>query len=171
MTYAGDLVVLRPVTPDDAEMQHRWFADIEITRYLGLRYPLSIGAIAERLAEGRDYRFTVLRRDTGEPVGYTALRGVTPENLNGELDLAIGERSAWNGGFGTDTTRTICRYGFERLNLHRIHLWVFAEHHRAIRVYEKVGFVREAVSRDRLYKHGKWHDTLLMGLLAEEWAG
>ena len=173
MTYAGELVTLRTMEPRDAEAQHRWFQDPDVTRYLGVRYPLSLAAIETRLqgAEEPTFanpRFAVDRADTGEPVGYVALRDVTPESRTGELDLVIGERSAWGRGIGTDATRTICRYGFDKLGMHRVHLWVFTENAPAIRVYEKAGFVREGVARDRFYKHGRWHDCLLMGLLAEE---
>jgi RimJ/RimL family protein N-acetyltransferase len=169
----GSLVRLRAMSPDDAAAQHRWLNDPEVTRYLGLRYPVSEAAIAGRL-EGAgtmtfaNPRFSVERRDTGELIGYTALRDVTPESRNGELDLVIGERSAWGQGFGTDTTRTVCRFAFQRLGLHRVHLWVFAEHVAAIRAYEAAGFIHEGRARDRFFKGGRWHDCLLMGMLAEE---
>ena len=162
-------VTLRPVEPGDAVHQQRWFADAEVTRWLALRYPLSVGAIESRLAQQTsDVRFTVL--DDGTPVGYVALRGITPESRNAELDLVVGERSAQNRGVGTAATRLVCDHAFGTLGLHRVHLWVFAENVAAIRVYEKCGFVREAVARDKLYQHGRWHDCLLMGVLAEEWA-
>ena len=173
MTYDGPLVRLRVMVPGDAAAQDRWFRDAEVTRYLGLRYPLSLTAIEARLhgAEAASFanpRFSVERRDTGELVGYVALRDVTPESRNGELDLVVGERSAWGLGIGTDATKTMCRYGFDVLGLHRVHLWVFTENAAAVRAYEKAGFVAEGVARHRFYKHGRWHDCLLMGLLAEE---
>ncbi len=175
MTYSGELVTLRPMRADDAAAQHRWFQDPEVTRYTGLRYPMSLAAIEARLTGAEEPgfanpRFAVDRNDTGETVGYVALRGITPESRAGELDMVIGERSAWGRGIGTDTTRTMCRYGFDRLGLHRVYLWVFAENAAGIRAYEKAGFTREGVARDRWFKHGRWHDCVLMGLLAEEFA-
>jgi RimJ/RimL family protein N-acetyltransferase len=174
--YDGELVRLRAMEPEDAAAQHRWFNDPDVTRYLAIRYPTAEAAIAARL-EGAgpityaNPRFSVERRDTGELIGFTALRDVTPESRNGELDLVIGERSAWGQGFGTDTTRTVCRFAFRRLALHRVHLWVFAEHAAAIKTYERVGFVHEGVARDRFFKGGRWHDCVLMAMLAEEFAG
>lgn len=167
MTYDGDLVTLRPVEPGDVAAHQRWFSDPEVTRYTGLRYPLAASAVAGRLADGAR-RFTVLRRDTGEPVGYSALLGGTPESRNAEYEIVIGERSAWRMGVGTDTTRATCRVAFDRLGLHRVHLWVFAENAAAIRAYEKCGFVHEGTARHRVFKAGRWHDCHLMGLLAGE---
>jgi CRISPR-associated Cas5-like protein len=169
----GDLVRLRAMDPADADAQHRWFNDPEVRRHLAWRYPIARDALAARLqgaatASFANPRFSVERRDTGELIGYAALRDVTPESRNGELDLVIGERSAWGQGFGTDTTRVLCRYAFATLGLHRVHLWVFAEHAAAVRAYEKAGFVREGVARDRFWKGGRWHDCLLMGRLATD---
>jgi RimJ/RimL family protein N-acetyltransferase len=169
--YDGELVTLRAMEPGDAAAQHRWFNDPEVTRHLAWRYPIAAGALAARLAGApaggfANPRFSVLRRDTGELVGFTALRDVTPETRNGELDLVIGERSAWGRGLGTDATRTMTAFAFEQIGLHRVHLWVFAEHAAAIRAYEKAGFEREGVARDRFFKGGRYHDCLLMARLA-----
>jgi RimJ/RimL family protein N-acetyltransferase len=173
VTYDGTLVRLRAMEPSDAEAQHRWFNDPEVLRHLASRYPVSAGAIAGRL-EGAgamtfaNPRFSVERRDTGELIGYTALRDVTPESRHAELDLLIGERSCWGQGFGTDTTRTVCRFAFEKQGLHRVQLWVSVEHGAAVTVCERAGFVAEGVARHKLYRRGAWHDCVLMGLLAGE---
>lgn len=171
MTVTGALVRLRAMEPGDAEAQHRWRNDPDVTLYTGWRYPMSSLAIAQVLQGAGEMtfanpRFSVERLDTGELIGYTALRDVTPESRNGELDLVIGERSAWGQGFGTDTARTICAFGFGRLGLHRVQLWVAAEHAPAIRAYEKAGFVREGVARERFFKRGTYHDSVLMARLA-----
>lgn len=173
MRYVADLVTLRPLEPGDAEHHARWFADPEVTRTLALRYPLSLEAVAQRVTQGAqrafaDRHYTVLANDTGAVVGYTALKGATPESRDAELDLVIGDRAAWGRGYGTAATRATCRYAFDRLGLHRVHLWVFADHAPAVRVYERAGFVHEGRARDRIFKDGRWRDCLLMGLLPGE---
>ena len=56
-------------------------------------------------------------------------------------------------------------YGFDRLNLHRIDLGVFAEHKAAVRCYEKAGFKVEGRMREDLFQDGEYKDRLWMGLL------
>ena len=60
-------------------------------------------------------------------------------------------------------------YGFNQLNLHRIFLMVISSNPRAIRAYEKVGFIREAVFRKHIYQNGEYCDDHLMGILESEW--
>ena len=172
--YDGERVRLRAVEPEtDAPAFQRWFADPEVVRYLAARYPRSVPSWVERLREWATVsygsaRFAVDRLDTGAPIGIAALRDATPEERDAELDLIVGDRTAWGGGFGTDTMRTLCRFGFDEMNLHRIHLYVFTANAPAIAIYRKIGFVEEGVVRHAFYKRGAWHDCLFMGLLAGE---
>ncbi|MCD6021478.1 MAG: family N-acetyltransferase [Actinomycetia bacterium] len=71
-----------------------------------------------------------------------------------------------HGGFGTDAARTICRFGFDHVNLHRITLFVNADNAQAIRACEKVGFVQEGSLREAAMAHRGRVDLLVMGLLA-----
>ncbi|MEN6401563.1 MAG: GNAT family protein, partial [Armatimonadia bacterium] len=79
------------------------------------------------------------------------------------------DKEYWNGGYGTDAMLTLCGFGFNQCNLHRIQLDVFAENARAIRCYEKVGFVHEGRRREAIFRHGRYQDLIVMGLLAEEY--
>jgi RimJ/RimL family protein N-acetyltransferase len=63
---------------------------------------------------------------------------------------------------------TACRFGFRYMNLQRISLSVYATNEKAQRVYERVGFKREGVSRREQFLGGRHVDTVEMGLLAEE---
>ena len=60
-------------------------------------------------------------------------------------------------------------YAFGTLNLNRIWLSCFADNARAIRAYEKVGFRREGVLRQEMYREGRYWDSLLMAILREDW--
>ncbi|SHI68162.1 Acetyltransferase (GNAT) domain-containing protein [Lutispora thermophila DSM 19022] len=60
-------------------------------------------------------------------------------------------------------------YGFLELNLHRIYLRVFSFNSRAIKLYEKLGFKQEGISREVIYRHGGWHDIIHMAVLQREY--
>jgi L-phenylalanine/L-methionine N-acetyltransferase len=50
--------------------------------------------------------------------------------------------------------------------MHRIELTVVADNHRAMRLYEKVGFQREGLKRENYFgEDGKYHDEVEMGIL------
>ena len=91
-----------------------------------------------------------------------------PENRSAELGVTIGNKAMWGRGYGTDAVRTLCRFGFDEMNLHRIELIVFAHHAPARHVYEKVGFRVEAVARSAHWGDGRWYDDVHMAMLEGE---
>ena len=53
-----------------------------------------------------------------------------------------------------------------RNNVHRVELTVVADNHRAIKLYEKVGFQREGLKRENyLGEDGIYHDEIIMGII------
>ncbi len=182
MRYSGGLegerVRLRPLELSDAERFRVWFSDPEFFHYLaGAAYQLSLAAEEEfiRARQTNDWEHGVALAieamdvaDAPVLIGSLELRDLHPESRHGEIGILIGEREYWDRGYGADVMRTICRFGFEELDLHRIELTVAAYNPRAQRCYEKVGFVVEGRKREHRYVNGRYYDTLVMGLLRSE---
>ena len=63
------------------------------------------------------------------------------------------------------------RFAFEELNLHRVSLTVLDTNERAIACYRKCGFVEEGRLREDWYQEGRYHDLIVMGVLAPEFRG
>jgi RimJ/RimL family protein N-acetyltransferase len=85
------------------------------------------------------------------------------------MGISLGDREYWGKGYGSDAMRLLLRYAFHELNLHRVSLNVFEYNPRAIRSYEKVGFVHEGRMRKFLNREGKRWDILYMGITRQEW--
>jgi RimJ/RimL family protein N-acetyltransferase len=168
----GRLVRLRAREPEEEPQVFRWFNDPEVTEFLTLRYPLSHRQEREFLerADVPGFHGAHFAIDTlgGEFIGGCSLEDCRPENREATLGIAIGEKGFWDGGYGTDAMRVLCRFGFDMMNLHRIQLEVFRGNERAIHVYEKVGFRVEGHRREAFWKYGRYHDLTMMGLLEGE---
>jgi RimJ/RimL family protein N-acetyltransferase len=85
-----------------------------------------------------------------------------------ELGIAIGDKSAWGQGYGSEAVRLICDYGFTFLNLHTIYLWHFGINQRAHRAYLKAGFKVAGRLRGAGIFDGKRHDDILMDITRED---
>ena len=86
------------------------------------------------------------------------------------IDLFVAEQHQGKG-IGVDAIRTLARYLVNDRGHHRLTIDPAAENTAAIRAYEKVGF--RPVGLMRQYERepqegGRWHDGLLMDLLADE---
>lgn len=168
----GALVRLRAAEPRDSSLLHAWFNDSEVTRFIASRYPRPSSKSREAVdASATSYSragFTVQRATDGVPIGWVELRDASSEDRTAEVDIAVGDKTCWGMGYGTDTMRTACRFGFEVMNLERIQLEVFLENKPAVRSYEKVGFRHEVTARDAQFRFGRYWDIAVMGLLRGE---
>jgi RimJ/RimL family protein N-acetyltransferase len=169
----GERVALRALEPSDAEAMWRWRHDPEVMRWMNDDHPQSLVQVRARL-ETRprngygDVLFGIEVQDGAQLIGLVRLRDADPQTGCAELDLYIGEKGHWGRGYATDAMRTVCRYGFDKMRLHKISLTVVTENRAARRVYEKVGFVEEGRLRQTFRRDGQWYDMFTMGLLEGE---
>lgn len=85
--------------------------------------------------------------------------------------IDIGEKEYWGSGYGFEAVNVLLTYAFLEQNIHRISLNVFAFNERAIRLYERIGFQQEGRSREAIFRDGRYHDIIQMGLLQTEFIG
>jgi len=169
----GELVRLRAMEPADAATLWRWNHDPDVVRWLSDGYGQSLAGTEKRLAERPrnsygDVLYGIEVRADGTLIGLVRLRDAEPETGIAELDIYLGEKEYWGRGYATDAMRTMCRYGFAQMRLHKITLTVVVENDAAHHVYEKVGFVDEGRLRQVFRRDGRWYDMYTMGLLDGE---
>ncbi|MCL4230633.1 MAG: GNAT family N-acetyltransferase [Dehalococcoidia bacterium] len=171
--FEGRLIRLRAREPGDEPCFYSWMNDTEVTEFLETRYAYSHAFEREWLASlpapsFANAAFAIETLADGKLIGNCSLGGSSPEHRSATLGIMIGEKKFWNGGYGTDAMRTLCRFGFEMMNLHRIELDVFVPNERARHVYEKIGFRLEAIRRQAQFRQGHYLDVATMGLLEGE---
>lgn len=173
----GERVRLRAIERSDIPTFVRWFNDPEVRRYLLAYAPLSVAQeeqwfedMLQRIHRQEDFLFAVEARvgDEWVHIGNVGLRRMDWKNRCAVFGIALGEKAYWGQGYGTDATRTMLRFAFEELNLHRVELEVWGENARAIRCYEKAGFRHEGTRRQAIFSEGQYHDAHQMSILREE---
>ena len=80
----------------------------------------------------------------------------------------IGDTKNRGKDIGYFTTIEILNHAFNNMNLIRIELGVLESNTRALKLYKKVGFKREGVKHQSIYKNGKFVDMIMMAILKEE---
>lgn len=171
----GRRVFLRPAEREDVPTFLVWLADADVGDGLANRAPWSRAAeerwfddIQPQQGQGV-WHFVICLRQTGRAIGFCALHGVDLHDGAAELGIGIGETDEWDKGYGTEAMEVLLDFAFGELRLERVFLHVFDFNARAIRVYERVGFTLEATEREAYYRHGRYHDMHLMGILRREW--
>ena len=102
-------------------------------------------------------------------IGFIELDGFDWSAGTGWVGIGIGDTDFRGKGYGTDAMRILVEYAFTELNLHRVNLDVFDFNKRAIRSYEKAGFIYEGTERARIFKDDQRWDVIHMGILQSDW--
>lgn len=167
----GELVRLRARERLDLPGLNAMFNEPDVLAGLEIAFPQTMRGIRdwyERTQGPDDALFVIETLEGRDAVGICALEGVEARSRSAGFGIWIG-KPFWGMGYGTDATRTCCRFGFRQMNLQRIELQVYSETNpKARRTYEKVGFRLEGSRRRAQFIGGRHIDVDLMGLLAEE---
>lgn len=172
-----DHLLLRPVTLSDAPIFLRWFKDREVTEFLDrFRAGKKIPSLAEEKAWIRSVSknkhepvWSIINQE-GMVIGNTTIR-IAPESKLANFGLVIGEKSEWGKGYAGEVLSALLTYAFVTLKLNRFELTVDAANKRAIRAYEKSGFIKEGCLRQHTYdkRTKKFGDVNMMSVLREDW--
>lgn len=113
------------------------------------------------------YSFATFEKDSGRFLGGVGLNFFNRVHQMANLGYWV-RTSAVGRGVATGATRTVARFGFEQLGLHRIEIVAAVGNVASQRVAEKAGAVREGVLRKRLLINGKSVDAVLFSLIPED---
>lgn len=162
-------IYLRRMTYEDTEKIVEWRNSDSVRKrfiYQGLFTKESHENWIKTMVEtGKVVQMIICEIGTDKPVGSVYVRDIDKTHHKAEYGIFIGEKDARGKGYGTAAAKLMVRYCFEELALHRLFLRVYAENERAIRSYEKAGFVKEALLREDVYIDGEYKDIMLMGIL------
>jgi RimJ/RimL family protein N-acetyltransferase len=174
----GKRLILRGVRREDLPRLCEFANDLEVKLSNGGDPPMPqslerLQADFDREAAkgGRDGTWFVIEADA-KLIGqcglfnFDALHGI---GHNCELGIAIGDKSYWNHGYGREAIGLLLDYAFRHWNLHRVGLKTNSDNLRAIRCYLACGFVEEGRLRQAEWRDGHYVDTVLMGILREDW--
>jgi ribosomal-protein-alanine N-acetyltransferase len=134
----------------------------ELTR---ASYRYKLRRYHDDIREGRSYPFLIFRAHDATLVGGATLsrvqRGVT---LSCSLGYWVGEPYR-RRGHTSAAVRTLARFAFEELGLHRVEAAVQPDNDPSRGLLEGVGFTLEGRARAYLKINGAWRDHLLFGLV------
>jgi [ribosomal protein S5]-alanine N-acetyltransferase len=170
----GERVLLRGIREDDIEGRMRCGQDPEIVRMFGgtLDSPRPVTLHEGRrwfdeIAGDENPHHWVIVHD-GRFIGTARLHSLDPSARTARYAIGILDSDQLGGGLGTETTRLVLAYAFERLQLRQVDLRVLEFNRRAIACYQKCGFVLHGRESHAVELEGQWHDDLIMVATAPE---
>jgi len=105
--------------------------------------------------------------ETKKIIGIVSLIDMDYKNKQAGLLSWLGNKY-WRKGFSFEAKRIVLNYAFNKLKLHRLHAEVDERNTASMKLLEKVGFKKEGIKRDAIFKNGKYYDETIFGLLKKD---
>jgi len=135
--------------PINIEMERKWYEKI-----LTSNIPLTV--------------FGIEQIQSKNLIGITILKDINLINRTSEFAIYIGEKEQRGKGLSKEATNQTLSFGFYKLGLNRIYLKVLEENESAIKLYNSIGFIKEGVLRNSIFKNNKFKNELVMSILKDE---
>lgn len=170
----GQKVRLREYMKEDINLRLSYINDPEVGMNLvtDIPYPMTLHEeekwFESLTAISDTYKFAIETLEDSQFIGGCSINNVDWKNSVATVGIFIGNSEFLGKGYGTDAMRTLINFIFNEMNINKIRLTTYSFNKRAIKSYEKCGFKIEGTLRQEMYRKGKYHDKISMGILREE---
>lgn len=168
--YEGRLVRLRGFRDGDEQYFAEWMNDESFSRLAagGGRMPMTEAGAREWISWHESDAFAVETLDDSRLIGVCTYSELQERSGSCRVGFMVGSESDRGRGYGADMAEILLTFLFREKNLRKVGLEVLSFNGRAVALYERLGFVREAVYRDRVFTDGCYWDEYAYGMLREE---
>jgi RimJ/RimL family protein N-acetyltransferase len=168
-------LLLRPIRMSDSDAFLEVFSDARVMEYWSSE-PIATLEEAEALvkqelawvAAGSCINWGIELQASARLVGKVVLFNFSEQNRRAEIGYIMGRRH-WGKGYMTEALGCVMAYAFSELDLYRIEADTDPQNLPSLALLERFGFAREGLFRDRWLVHGKWHDSVMYGLLKKDY--
>lgn len=154
-------IYLRLFKKSDIELKVKWINDSAINKYLHYDLPLCPdrtlnwfqSAMTNQSRE--DYVYEVTDQDVLVPLGLLGLLEIDKKNKKAEFYIINGEKKYWGKGLASEATSDFLEHVFLKHDLNKVYLYTEVDNVPAQKLFEKIGFKKEALLKEDLIHMGR----------------
>lgn len=177
--YEHNQLTIRRLEEADATLLVKWLSDPQVLAYYeGRDRPHDLEMVRERFFDEDESNNRCIIQYERRDIGYIQFYRITDEERDEYgyrdapgaifgMDQFIGETSLWNRGIGSKLISSMVRYLIDHEGAKQIVMDPQAWNERALRVYEKDGFVKKKYLQSHEWHEGEYRDCWIMEYSAE----
>jgi [ribosomal protein S5]-alanine N-acetyltransferase len=161
-------LIFRPVSLAHLTQDYvDWLNDSEVNRYLETGGNYSLSELKEFLSdvEKKDIFFWAIHlKINNSHIGNIKIDPINKRHGLGEYGILLGRKSEWGKGYAKEASQRIIQYCFTSIGLRKITLGVVADNLHAVKLYEKLDFIKEGIYKNHGLYQGKYCDIIRMAI-------
>lgn len=147
-----------------------WLNDPEVVRYSEQRHRThsisSCQDFVKRFDTGPNHFWAIEEAESGTHIGNITTECDVPNSV-ADIQILLGDRTAWGRGYGAEAWAAVMRYLFET-GYRKITAGTMSENHGMRRIMEKCGMAVEGVRKAQFLLNGQTVDLIHAAAFAGE---
>jgi ribosomal-protein-alanine N-acetyltransferase len=113
--------------------------------------------------------FQIIDKASGEILGACGFHTWYTEHARAEIGYALTNENTKAKGMMSEAMKAVLHYGFEHMRLNRVEALIGPNNTPSLKLAAKFGFTQEGRLRSHYFKNGIMEDSMVFGLLREEY--
>lgn len=169
-------LLLREMNPEVYNHVFSTYPDEELKYFFGLRSDKELVQKKQTWENGLTMfnksflYFQLLQKESGANIGWCGFHTWYFQHFRAEIGYVLTDDTQRGNGYMKEALPGIIRYGFEKMNLHRIEAFIGPANTPSLKLLNRMGFVKEGHLREHYFKDGNIEDSVLYALLKNEFS-
>lgn len=172
----GKMISLKSIEPEDLEQLRIWRNLPEYRKhfreYKEINSAMQLKWYESRVVnDNNTLMFSIRDNETDELWGCCGLCYINWVGRHADLSLYIGKDECYidEQGLAEEACALLFDYAFNELGLNKVWTELYEFDNKKIDLYSKLGMTIDGRWRKQYFYNGRWWDSLLLEILAEEW--
>ena len=168
-------VYLRALELDDYILINKWRNDPDLSKYLAGNFFFVSSEREKKSVENKIFDDSkniyigICDIQSNKLIGYTHVNNIDLRNLKAEWGgTLIGDKDHIGKGYGKEAAALMLRFLFDQYPIHKCFAYCLEEHPATPKLFESLGFTKDGVVRDEVFKNGKFMNLLIYSILRQE---
>ena len=166
------MIALRPIASEDRDRLLEWRNAPHVAQYMYTDHLISWEEHARWFAgigQDKNRKYWIIESND-VPVGLVNLYDIDERNKRCSWAFYLGSEDGRGAGIGSQVECAILIHVFETMGFNKLCCEVLASNESVWGMHQKFGFVKEGVLRKHVWKSGAFHDVVVLGMTAQDWA-
>ncbi|PZO95724.1 MAG: GNAT family N-acetyltransferase [Haemophilus parainfluenzae] len=166
---------LRRLTYADAEALFSYFSEPSVTEYYDVDTLIRVEQAEELIrlwnvaySMKKAMRWALVLKESNEVIGTCGFHNFHEEHARAEIGYDL-KPAFWHQGYMREAVSSMIRYGFRRLNLHRIEAFIFPQNIASRKLLEAVGLQFEGRLQEYFWHRGEFVDSEIYAITYSRW--
>jgi len=171
-------IYLRALEINDYQIINKWRNDINLSKYLGGNFFLVSSEREKKSIENKIFDdskniyFGICDIKTDKFIGFSSINNIDLRNQKAEWGgTLIGDTDYIGKGYGKEASKTMLRFLFDQYPIQKCYGYCLEEHPSSPKLLLSLGFSKDGILRNDLFKNGEFKNIILFSILRDEIKG